>query len=194
MSTIMVIYCLMALSTVMMQKYTDRPKCSILCSISECSMKWAKYPVALAAQKGMTTVLPVGTPGRHNTHIHEMKMRLVFHNFHLIRPSFVCPTKDRNPHKYYTLVLFTISSASIFFFSGMDVLAGLLPVRTLLILMIMAVSLLVRGYYVREITPQINLLKLVIFLLMFIPSSMATSVYGGLKNNGWLGYTVTISS
>lgn len=76
----------------------------------------------------------------------------------------------------------------------MDVLAGLLPVRTLLILMIMAVALLVRGYYVREITPQINLLKLVIFLLMFIPSSMATSVYGGLKNNGWLGYTVTISS
>ena len=118
-------------------------------------------------------------------------MRLAFHNFHLIRPSFVCPTKDRNPHKYYTLVLFTISSASIFFFSGMDVLAGLLPVRTLLILMIMAVALLVRRYYVREITPQINLLKLVIFLLMFIASSMATSVYGGLKNNGWLGYTVT---
>ena len=69
MSTIMVIYCLMALSTVMMQKYTDRPKCSILCSISECGMKWAKYLVALAAQKGMTTVLLVGTPGRHNTHI-----------------------------------------------------------------------------------------------------------------------------
>ena len=76
----------------------------------------------------------------------------------------------------------------------MDVLAGPLPVRTLFILMMMAVALLVRRYYVREITPQINLLKLVIFLLMFIASSIATSLYGGLKNNGWLGYTVTISS
>ena len=32
-------------------------------------MKWAKYLVALAAQKGITTVLLVGTPGQHNTHI-----------------------------------------------------------------------------------------------------------------------------
>ncbi|KAK7833698.1 cationic amino acid transporter 5 [Quercus suber] len=120
--------------------------------------------------------------------LHEMKMRLVFHNFHLIQPSFVCPTKDRNPIST-TLLSCLLSQVPLFFSSGMDVLA---PVRTLFILIMMAVALLVRRYYVREITPQINLPKLAIFLLMFIASSMATSVYGGLKNNGWLGYTVTV--
>ncbi|MBA0688207.1 hypothetical protein Goari_006010 [Gossypium aridum] len=58
--------------------------------------------------------------------------------------------------------------------------------------MMMAVALLVRRYYVREVTPGINQLKLVIFLLVIIASSMGTSAYWGLRPNGWVGYVVTI--
>ncbi|MBA0804597.1 hypothetical protein Gohar_004170 [Gossypium harknessii] len=63
----------------------------------------------------------------------------------------------------------TISSGLVAFFSSLDVLASLLSVSTLFIFMMMAVALLVRRYYVREVTPGINQLKLVIFLLQRTP-------------------------
>jgi APA family basic amino acid/polyamine antiporter len=50
--------------------------------------------------------------------------------------------------------------------------------------MMMAVALLARRYYVREITPQINLLKLAFFLLIIIASSMGISAYRGLNPYG----------
>ncbi|KAL8033996.1 hypothetical protein ABFX02_13G192100 [Erythranthe guttata] len=56
----------------------------------------------------------------------------------------------------------------------------------------MAVALLVRRYYVRGITPKKNLVKLAIFLLVIIASSMGTSACWGINPGGWVGYTVTI--
>jgi amino acid transporter len=185
MSIITVIYCLMALSLAMMQKYTDiDPDAPYSVAFQNVGMKWAKYLVALGALKGMTTVLLVGSLGeaRYTTHIARAHMIPPW--FALVHPKTGTPIN--------ATLLITISSACIAFFSSLDVLAGLLSVSTLFVFMMIAVALLVRRYYVTEVTPRIHLLKLVIFLLIIIASSMATSAFWGLNPEGWLGYTITI--
>ncbi|XP_017970697.1 PREDICTED: cationic amino acid transporter 5 [Theobroma cacao] len=185
MSIITVIYCLMALSLSMMQKYSDLdPDAAYSVAFQSVGMKWAKYLVALGALKGMTTVLLVGALGqaRYTTHIARA---------HMIPPWFALVHPKTGTPIYATLLI-AISSGLIAFFSSLDVLASLLSVSTLFIFMMMAVALLVRRYYVRDITPHINLQKLAIFLLIIITSSMGTSAYWGLRPNGWVGYIVTI--
>ncbi|XVF68398.1 hypothetical protein PTKIN_Ptkin10aG0202500 [Pterospermum kingtungense] len=185
MSIISVIYCLMALSLSMMQKYTEiDPNAAYPMAFQSVGMKWAKYLVALGALKGMTTVLLVGALGqaRYTTHIARA---------HMIPPWFALVHPKTGTPIYATLLM-TISSGIIAFFSSLDVLASLLSVSTLFIFMMMAVALLVRRYYVRDVTPGINLLKLVIFLMIIIASSMGTSAYWRLSPNGWVGYAVTI--
>ncbi|KAG8385076.1 hypothetical protein BUALT_Bualt03G0003900 [Buddleja alternifolia] len=185
MSMITVIYCLMALSLSMMQKYTDiDTDAAYSVAFQSVGMKWAKYLVALGALKGMTTVLLVGALGhaRYTTHIARA---------HMIPPWFALVHPKTGTPIYATLLI-TIFSACIAFFSSLGVLASLLSVSTLFIFMMMAVALLVRRYYARGITPRANLLKLVIFLLVIITSSMGTSAYWGLKPGGWVGYTITI--
>ena len=44
----------------------------------------------------------------------------------------------------------------------------------------------------RGVTPRENLVKLVIFLVLIIGSSIGISAFWGLKPNGWLGYTLTV--
>lgn len=185
MSIITVIYCLMALSLSMMQKYTEiDPDAAYSLAFQSVGMRWAKYLVALGALKGMTTVLLVGALGqaRYTTHIARA---------HMIPPWFALVHPKTGTPIYATLLI-TFSSGLIAFFSSLDVLTSLLSVSTLFIFTMMAVALLVRRYYVREVTPRINLLKLVIFLLIIIASSMGTSAYWGLSPNGWVGYVVTI--
>lgn len=185
MSIITVIYCLMALSLAMMQKYRDiDPDAAYSVAFGSVGMKWAKYLVALGALKGMTTVLLVGALGQARYTTHIARAHMIPPWFALVHPKTGTPIN--------ATLLIAISSACIAFFSSLDVLAGLLSVSTLFIFMMMAVALLVRRYYVREITSRINLLKLVIFLLIIIASSMATSAYWGLKPNSWLGYTITV--
>jgi APA family basic amino acid/polyamine antiporter len=177
MSIITVIYCLMALTLSMMQKYTEIDKgAAYSVAFQSVGMNWARYLVALGALKGMTTVLLVGALGqaRYTTHIARA---------HMIPPWFaLVQPKTRTPIN--ATLLITISSALIAFFSSLDVLVIFLSVSTLFIFMMMAAALLVRRYYVREITPQINLLKLVFFLLIIIASSMGISAYRGLNPNG----------
>ncbi|XVF80149.1 hypothetical protein PTKIN_Ptkin15bG0047300 [Pterospermum kingtungense] len=186
MSIIIVIYCLMALSLSMMQKYTEiDPDAAYPMAFQSVGMKWAKYLVALGALKGMTTVLLVGALGhaRYTTHIARA---------HMIPPWFALVHPKTGTPIYATLLI-TISSCFIALFSSLDVLTTILSVSAIFIFMMMAVALLVRRYYVREVTPGINLLKLVIFLLIIIASSMGTSAYyWGLSPNGWAGYVVTI--
>ncbi|KAI3455781.1 hypothetical protein Pfo_012444 [Paulownia fortunei] len=185
MSMITVIYCLMALALSMMQKYTDIDRnAAYSVAFQSVGMKWAKYLVALGALKGMTTVLLVGAlaQARYTTHIARA---------HMIPPWFALVHPKTGTPIYATLLI-TISSACIAFFSSLDVLASLLSVSTLFIFMMMAVALLVRRYYARGVTPRTNLLKLVVFLLLIIASSMGTSAYWGLKPGGWIGYTITI--
>ncbi|GAV75042.1 AA_permease_2 domain-containing protein/AA_permease_C domain-containing protein [Cephalotus follicularis] len=185
MSIITVIYCLMALVLSMMQKYTDiDPNAAYSVAFQNVGMKWAKYLVALGALKGMTTVLLVGTLGQARYTTHIARSHMIPPWFALVHPKTGTPIN--------ATLLIAVPSALIAFFSSLDVLASLLSVSTLFIFMMMAVALLVRRYYVREITPKINLLKLIIFLLIIIASSMGTSAYWGLRITSWVGYAITV--
>ncbi|XP_049382169.1 cationic amino acid transporter 5 [Solanum stenotomum] len=185
MSIITVIYCLMALSLSMMQKYTDiDPNAAYSVAFQRVGMKWAKYLVALGALKGMTTVLLAGAIGQARYATHIARVHMIPPWFSLVHPKTGTPIN--------ATLLIRLASACIAFFSSLDVLASLLSISGLLISMMMAVALLVRRYYVRGITPRTNLLKLTFFLLVIIVSSVGTSAYWGLDPNGWLGYTVTV--
>lgn len=185
MSMITVIYCLMALSLSMMQKYTDIDTgAAFTVAFQRVGMKWAKYVVAIGALKGMTTVLLVArlAQARYITHIARSHMIPPW--FALVHPKTGTPIN--------ATLLITISSACIALFTGLDVLTSLLSVSTLFVFMMISVALLVRRYYVRGVTPRENLSKLVIFLMLIIASSMGISAYWGLRPNGWLGYTITV--
>lgn len=185
MSIITVIYCLMALSLSMMQKYTDiDPNAAYSVAFQRVGMKWAKYLVALGALKGMTTVLLAGAIGQARYATHIARVHMIPPWFSLVHPKTGTPINA-------TLTI-RLASACIAFFSSLDVLSSLLSISSLLISMMLAVSLIVRRYYVRGITPRTNLLKLTFFLLGIIVSSVATSAYWGLYPNSWHGYTVTV--
>ncbi|XXG61611.1 hypothetical protein AAC387_Pa05g0180 [Persea americana] len=185
MSIITVIYCLMALSLSMMQSYTQIDvNAAYSIAFQSVGMRWAKYLVALGALKGMTTVLLVGALGQARYVTHIARAHMIPPLFALVHPKTGTPI--------YAGLLLTISSAFIALFSSLDVLASLLSISTLFIFMMMAVALLVRRYYVRGTTPRSNLLKLIIFLIVIVASSMATSAYWGLRPHGWIGYTITV--
>lgn len=185
MSIITVIYCLMALSLSMMQKYTDiDPDAAYSVAFQSVGMKWAKYLVAIGALKGMTTVLLMGALSQARYTAHIARAHMIPPWFALVHPKTCTPIN--------ATLLITICSAFIAFFSSLDILASLLSVSTLFIFMMMAVALLVRRYYVRGITPRANLLKFVVLLLLIIASSMGTSAYWGMSPDGWIGYAVTV--
>ncbi|URE21910.1 Amino acid permease [Musa troglodytarum] len=185
MSVITAIYCLMALSLSMMQKYTDiDTEAAYSVAFKNVGMKWAQYLVALGALKGMTTVLLVGALGqaRYTTHIARS---------HIIPPLFALVHPKTGTPIYATLLI-TISSACIALFSSLNVLSSLLSVSTLFIFMMMATALLVRRYYRRDVSTPRDLLKLVICLLVIIASSMGISAYWGLRPHGWIGYVILV--
>ncbi|KAK9937240.1 hypothetical protein M0R45_014043 [Rubus argutus] len=185
MSIITVVYCLMALSLPMMQKYTEIDTgAAFPMAFQSVGMKWAKYLVALGALKGMTTVLLAGTLGQARYITHIARAHIIPPWFALVHPKTGTPIN--------ATLLIVVSSSCIAFFSSLDVLTGLLSVSTLFIFMMMAVALLVRRYYVREVTPRPHLLKLVFFLVIIISSSIGTSAYWGLDPKGWVGYVVTV--
>ncbi|KAJ8549829.1 hypothetical protein K7X08_033536 [Anisodus acutangulus] len=185
MSIITVIYCLMALSLSMMQKYTDiDPNAAYSVAFQSVGMKWAKYLVALGALKGMTTVLLAGAIGQARYATHIARVHMIPPWFALVHPKTGTPIN--------ATLLIGLASACIAFFSSLDALASMLSVNSLLISTMVAVALLVRRYYVRGITSRSNLLKLTFFILVIIVSSVGTCAYWGLNPNGWLGYTVTV--
>ncbi|KAL8193826.1 hypothetical protein R6Q57_010697 [Mikania cordata] len=185
MSIITVIYCLMALSLTMMQKYTDiDPNAAYSVAFERVGMKWAKYLVALGALKGMTTVLLVGALGQARYITHIARAHMIPPWFALVHPKTKTPIN--------ATLLVTISSACIALFSSLGILASLLSVSTLFVFMMMAVALIVRRYYVSGVTPRTSAMKLVGFLLIIISSSIGMSACWGLNPSGWVGYTVTV--
>ncbi|MED6143332.1 Catabolite repression protein cat5 [Stylosanthes scabra] len=185
MSMITVIYCLMALTLSMMQRYNEiDTDAAFSVAFQSVGMKWAKYVVAFGALKGMTTVLLVGALGQARYTTHIARSHMIPPWFALVHPKTGTPIN--------ATLLITISSACIAFFSSLDVLSSLLSISTLFIFMMMAVALLVRRYYVRGVTPRESLSKLVAFLLLIIASSMGISAYWGTNPNGWIGYTITV--
>ncbi|KAI9122478.1 hypothetical protein K1719_006318 [Acacia pycnantha] len=102
MSLITVIYCLLALSLSMMQKYTEIDgNAAFSVAFGSLGLNWAKDVVAFGALKGMTTVLLVGTlgQGRYITHIARA---------HMIPPWFALVHPKTGTPIYATLLI-TIS-------------------------------------------------------------------------------------
>ncbi|KAJ0018981.1 hypothetical protein Pint_11835 [Pistacia integerrima] len=165
MSIITVIYCLMALSLTMMQKYRDIDLD-------------AAYPIEFQ------TVLLVGVLGQARYTTHIARAHMIPPWFALVHPKTGTPIN--------ATLLIAILAAVLAFFSSLGILSSFLSVSTLFIFMMMAVALLMTRYYTREITPQLHLLKLVIFLLIIIASSIGTSAYWGSKPDGWVGYVIRL--
>ncbi|XP_058092646.1 cationic amino acid transporter 5-like [Magnolia sinica] len=185
MSIITVMYCVMALVLCMMQRYSELDvNAAYSIAFASVGMKWAKYLVALGALKGMTTGLLVGSlgQGRYTTQIARA---------HMIPPAFALVHPKTGTPIYATLLV-TICSACIAFFSSLDVLATVSSISTLFIFMLMAVALLVRRYYAKDITPKPDLFKLLGFLSVIIGSSIGLTVYWSSETSGWIGYAISV--
>ncbi|KAJ0989373.1 hypothetical protein J5N97_007729 [Dioscorea zingiberensis] len=184
MSSITILYCLMSLALVMMQRYTELDiNAAYSVAFSSIGWNWAKYLVALGALKGMTTGLLVGALGqaRYTTQIARA---------HMIPPYFALVHPYTNTPVYATLLV-TILSSVIALFSSLDVLSSVLSISTLFIFMLIAVALLVRRHYDRETTTKSNLIKLVFFLVVIVGSSIGVAVCWGTSVSGWIGYVIT---
>ncbi|WOL08243.1 hypothetical protein Cni_G16994 [Canna indica] len=185
MSIITVVYCVMALVLVMMQRYDQLdPNAAYSVAFAAAGMKWAKYLVAVGALKGMTTGLLVGAlgQGRYTTQIARAHMIPPY--FSLVHPKTGTPV--------YATLLVTMSSAAIAFFSSLDVLASVSSISTLFIFALVALALLVRRYYNQEASSRAHLCKLVFFLAAIIASAVAVSACWNSNPKGWIGYAITV--
>ncbi|KAG6487277.1 cationic amino acid transporter 5-like [Zingiber officinale] len=187
MSAITIVYCVMALVLVMMQRYDQLdPNAAYAVAFEAVGMRWAKYLVALGALKGMTTGLLVGAlgQGRYTTQIARA---------HMIPPYFAL-VHPRTGTPVYATILVTLSSAIIALFSSLDVLASVSSISTLFIFALVALALLVRRYYDRESPqqPRAHLAKLTFFLTAIVGSSVAVSTCWNTNPDGWIGFAVTV--
>jgi APA family basic amino acid/polyamine antiporter len=183
MSMITVIYCLMALALVSMVKYTEiDAEAAFSVAFVQIGMKWGKYLVSICALKGMTTSLLVGSMGqaRYTTQIARSHMIPPF--FALVHPKTGTPIN--------ATLLTTLSSCVVALFTSLDVLSSVFSVSTLFIFMLMAVALLVRRYYVREVTDKSDLWKVLSCLFVIIGSCVVGAVLWNSGLFGWIGYTV----
>ncbi|CAN7096333.1 cationic amino acid transporter 8, vacuolar [Brassica rapa] len=184
MSMITVVYCLMALALTMMVKYTEiDPNAAYSVAFSQIGMKWAKYLVGICALKGMTTSLLVGSLGQARYTTQIARSHMIPPWFALVHPKTGTPIN--------ATLLVTILSAIIAFFTSLDVLSSVFSFATLFIFMLVAVALLVRRYYVKDVTPESGLLKFLGFLFLIIASSVAVSALWNAGVRGWIGYAVT---
>ncbi|GAB4846698.1 DNA-binding transcription factor cat8 [Ancistrocladus abbreviatus] len=183
MSMITVIYCLMSLTLTMMEKYTEIDvNAPYTVVFDKIGMRWAKYLVSICALKGMTTSMLVGSLGqaRYTTQIARA---------HMIPPWFaLVHPKTRTPVNATLSV--TVISAVVAFFSSLDVLSSVFSFSTLFIFMLMAVALLVRRYYVKDVTSKQDFVKFLVSLLVIIGSSIGTAAVWNSNSHGWIGYVV----
>jgi APA family basic amino acid/polyamine antiporter len=182
-----VAYCLMAITLCLMQDYktidTDAP---FAVAFEVVGMNWAKYIVAIGALKGMTTVLLVSAIGqaRYLTHIARTHMM----------PPWLANVHPKTGTPINATIVMLCATAIIAFFTNLSILSNLLSISTLFIFMLVAIGLLVRRYYVSGETTIANRNKLITCLLLIIGSSIPTAAYWGvtIKNNGWIGYCITV--
>ncbi|GLT65297.1 hypothetical protein SLA2020_377360 [Shorea laevis] len=176
-------YCLLAVTLCLMQPYTtidvDAP---FSVAFEFVGWNWAKYVVAAGALKGMTTVLLVSAVGqaRYLTHIARTHML----------PPWLANVNEKTGTPVNATVVMLFATAVIAFFTKLDILSNLLSISTLFIFMLVAVALLVRRYYVSGVTTKTNRIKLILFILLILGSSIATAAYWGVSD-GWVGYVIT---
>ncbi|EPS73602.1 hypothetical protein M569_01155 [Genlisea aurea] len=178
------IYCVLAVTLCLMQSYktidTDAPFSR---AFQMAGMGWAQYVVAAGALKGMSSVLLVNSVGqaRYLTHISRT---------HLVPPWFAKVDAETGTPINAAVVLLA-ASALIAFFTELDILANILSIATLFIFMLVAIALIVRRYYVSGETSAENKKKMIVFLILILGSSIVTSVYWGVSENGWVVYCIT---
>lgn len=175
-----IIYCLMALTLCLMQKYTnidtDAPFSAAFQSIG---WNWAHYLVALGALKGMTTVLLVGTvsQARYVTHIART---------HMLPPWFAHIDKRTGTPIRATVISLVLTSL-VALFTSLSVLSNLLSISTLMIFMLVAVALLVRRHYMPGETSTKRKWLLVFLIFMIFGASVGIAAYWALSD-GWVGH------
>lgn len=184
MSLISVVYCLMSMALVMMVKY-DKVDVNAAYSVvfEGIGMKWAKYLVGAVALKGMTTSLLVGSMGqaRYTTQIARA---------HMIPPWFALVHPKTGTPIYATLLI-TSGSCVLAFFSSLDVLSSVLSFSTLFIFMLMALALLTRRYYVKDVTPKGDKIKFMASLFVILISSIGVTLVWHMNVESWVYYVVT---
>lgn len=183
MSLITVVYCLMALVLAMMVKYTEVDVNAAYSVVFEqLGLKWAKYLVSIVALKGMTTSMLVGSMGqaRYTTQIARAHMIPPF--FALVHPKTGTPI--------YATLLITTGSCVLAFFSSLDVLSSVLSFSTLFIFMLMAIALLMRRYYKKDVTPKRDAIKFMVSLCVIFGSSLGVTILWSSNRRGWIEYAV----
>lgn len=183
MSIITVVYCVMALVLTMMVNYTQIDvNAGYSVAFAQIGLNWAKYIVSVCALKGMTTSMLVGSLGqaRYTTQIARA---------HMI-PPFFARVHPKTETPINAALLVAISSAVIALFSSLDVLSSVFSFSTLLIFMLVATALLVRRYYVKDVTPRSDLIKFLGFLFLIIASSTAITIIWNKDAKGWIGYVI----
>ncbi|KAI8568440.1 hypothetical protein RHMOL_Rhmol02G0199400 [Rhododendron molle] len=179
------LYCLLAITLCLMVPYGNiDPNAPFSVAFQDVGWGWAKYIVAAGALKGMTSVLLVGAVGqaRYLTHIARTHMM----------PPWFAKVNAKTGTPVHATVTMMAATAVIGFFTDLSILSNLLSISTLFIFMLVALALLVRRYYVSGVTAAADRNKLVVFLLLILGSSIATSAYWGLSTKGWVGYCVTV--
>ncbi|KAL6201957.1 hypothetical protein ACLB2K_025669 [Fragaria x ananassa] len=183
MSLITVIYCLMSLALVMMQKYTEiSADAAYSVAFTAIGMNWAKYLVSICALKGMTTSLLVGSLGQARYTTQIARSHMISPWFALVHPKTGTPI--------YATILVTIVSAIVAFFTSLDVLSSVFSFSTLSIFMCVAIALLVRRYYVKDVTAKKDLVKFLVSLFVIIGSSIAIAALWNTNVRGWVWYVV----
>ncbi|KAK1645719.1 hypothetical protein QYE76_063524 [Lolium multiflorum] len=179
------LYCILAVTLCLMVPFADIDKdAPFSVAFSQRGMNWAKYIVAFGALKGMTTVLLFSAVGqaRYLTHIARTHMM----------PPWLTQVHPRTGTPVNATVVMLFATAVIAFFTDLGILSNLLSISTLFIFMLVAVSLLVRRYYVTGETTTANRNKLVACIVAILLSSIATATYWGLDRKSWVPYAVTV--
>ncbi|KAF5944846.1 hypothetical protein HYC85_018923 [Camellia sinensis] len=186
-----IMYCLLAVTLCLMQPYASiDANAPFSVAFQAVGWDWAKYIVAAGALKGsynklgMTSVLLVVAVGtaRYLTHIART---------HMMPPWFALVDAKTGTPVNATVGILS-ATAVIAFFTNLSILSNLLSISTLFIFMLVALALLVRRYYLAGVTTPADRIKFIVFLLLILASSIATSVYWALSQKGWIGYCITV--
>ncbi|XP_009795092.1 cationic amino acid transporter 1-like [Nicotiana tabacum] len=179
-----VLYCALAAVLCLMQSYKNIDvNAPFSVAFEAVGLGWGKYVVAAGALKGMTSVLLVNCVGqaRYLTHISRT---------HMMPPWFSYVNAKSGTPVNATIFMMT-SSALLALFTSLDILSNLLSISTLFIFILVALALLVRRYYVSNVTTKENRNKLLVLLALIVASSIGTATIWGVTDD-WKGYCVTL--
>ncbi|XP_055804786.1 cationic amino acid transporter 1-like [Solanum dulcamara] len=179
-----VLYCALASVLCLMQSYKNIDiNAPFSVAFEAVGLGWGKYVVAAGALKGMTSVLLVNCVGqaRYLTHISRT---------HMMPPWFSYVNAKSGTPVNATIFMMT-SSAILALFTSLDILSSLLSISTLFIFILVALALLVRRYYVSNVTTPQNRNKLLLLLALIVASSIGIAINWGVTDD-WKGYCITL--